>query len=91
MSDRNRDIINHLNIENKIFKAENSQLKAMKRSRGAISDSEVDSVIVEVSHDLRRLKKASHEESMRCKKKMKMAVCALVVSWFIFLVMFIVC
>ena len=63
----------------------------MKRSRGATSDSEVDSVIAEVWLNLRRLKKARHEESMRCKKKIKMAVCALVVSWFIFLVMFIVC
>ena len=43
-----RDVINHLKIENKILKVENSQLKAMNRREGGSSDSEVDAVIAEV-------------------------------------------
>ena len=91
MNARSRDIINHLKIENKILKAENNQLKAMKRSREGSSETEVDSVIAEVWNKLRRLKKACHEESIRCKKNMRMAICALVILWYMFLVMFMVC
>ena len=83
MNGRSRDIINQLKIENKILTAENRYMKAANSRTQCSSDMDVD--VAELWHDFRRLKTAKVEECNSLKKKLRMAIAALIMSWCIFL------